>query len=90
MTDENKVPITKENCKEGHDPKNPPTVADGKRPVWHNPYTYKNTKGTEILVKGHWEIINKPKPKPPVAVAPAPAEAKTEPAPAPEDKTPKK
>jgi len=59
-----KAEIKPANFKEGHNPEKPPAVAIDKKPVWHDPYTYKNTKGTEILVKGHWEIINKPKPKP--------------------------
>ena len=55
----------------------PPTVPAGKKAVWHKPYSYQNTKGTTINIRGHWEIIDIPKGKP-KDVAPAPAETEAE------------
>ena len=55
---------------------NPPKdVAAGKKAVWHDTFSYPNSKGTVVTVLGHWEIINAPKPKTQNPVAPAAAEA---------------
>jgi len=55
---------------------NPPKdVAAGKKAVWHETFSYPNSKGTVVTVLGHWEIINAPKPKTQNPVAPAAADA---------------
>jgi hypothetical protein len=36
----------------------PPKVEKGKRPVWHDEYSYNNSKGTKITIRGHWEVID--------------------------------
>ena len=36
----------------------PPTVPKGKRAIWHKEYSYTNTKGTKITIRGHWELID--------------------------------
>jgi len=44
--------------KEGQSPTKPPTTIEGKKPVWHNPFAYISKTGKQIVVKGHWEIID--------------------------------
>lgn len=50
----------------------PPAVADGKKAVWHEAFSYANNKQNVVTVAAHWEVINAPKPKPVAPVAPAP------------------
>lgn len=36
----------------------PPVVPKGKRAIWHDGYRYTNAKNTEIVIRGHWELID--------------------------------
>jgi len=56
------------------DKNSPPAVEAGYRAVWHEPYSYENSKGTTIAIAGHYEVIKEAAKKPAAPVA----EAKTE------------
>ena len=66
-TPKEKVLLTAEQIagmnKEGQSSSDPPKVDEGKKACWHKPFAYTNSKGSQVVVKGHWEVIDKPKPK---------------------------
>jgi len=41
-----------------------PVAPEGKKAIWHKPYSYTNKAGTTISIRGHWEMANLPKEKP--------------------------
>lgn len=45
----------------------PPTPVKGKKSIWHKEYSYSNSKGTKIIINGHWETIDESEPKKKVA-----------------------
>lgn len=69
---EQKAPVTPKVKKvpEPQSQDHPPECLAGYHPVWHDAYSYKNTAGTEITIRGHWEKVKnvevKPKAKPEV------------------------
>jgi len=55
---EAETPVVVKKAKVIQSESRPPVVEEGKRAVWHKPYTYENRKGTSITISGHWEIID--------------------------------